>query len=316
MNTAVETAKPSIPGPAGASPGLVVVGTDGSDPGMRAVMRAAAEAVRRGAMLRIVHAVRVPTAAPPHPKGSPEGREVPDAPAQQAAARLVEAAAARVLHRHPELSVEGDVGVGLPGDVLLEAAGEAELMVVSSRGRGGFADLLLGSVARFLAARTPCPLLVVRGEHGDPSEDGDLVLDGGKVVVGIQGEGDAPTARAAFGEARRWGLPVFAVHAYAWPGYVGLSGPSPEDLKAVTEAHAVCLDSALGQVRGLYPDVLSTEQAVLGDAAGTVVEASSDAAVAVVGVRHRNGLLRHWVGHVAHAVIEHARCPVLIVPLA
>ncbi|NUU22580.1 MAG: universal stress protein, partial [Streptomycetaceae bacterium] len=228
----------------------------------------------------------------------------------------VEAAAARVLHRHPDLSVEGDVAVGLPGDVLLDAAGEAELLVVSSRGRGGFANLLLGSVARFLAARTPCPMLVVRGDHGAPSEDGDLVLGGDKVVVGIQGEGDAPTGRAAFAEARRWGLPVFAVHAYSWPGYAGLSGPSPEDLKAVTEAHAVCLDSALGQVRELYPDVLSTEQAILGDAAGTVVDATSGAAVAVVGVRHRNGLLRHWVGHVAHAVIEHAHCPVLVVPLA
>lgn len=316
MTTAVETAKPSVPGPAGASPGLLVVGTDGSDPGMRAVMRAAAEAVRRGAALRIVHAVRVPTAAPPHPKDSVEGREAPGAPAQHAAARLVEAAAERVLHRHPDLSVEGDVVVGLPGDALLEAAAEAELIVVSSRGRGGFADLLLGSVARFLAARTPCPLLVVRGTHGDPSDDGDLVLDGERVVVGIQGEGDAPTGRAAFAEARRWGLPVLAVHAYTWPGYIGLTGPSPEDLKAVTEAHTVCLDSALGQVRGLYPDVLSTEQAILGDAAGTVVEATAGAAVAVVGVRHRNGLLRHWVGHVAHAVIEHAQCPVLVVPLA
>lgn len=311
MNTAVETVRPPRPTPDAPTPGLVVVGTDGSDPGMRAVMRAAAEAVRRGAALRIVHAVRVATAAPPHDAAMP-----PEPGARDAAARLVEAAAARVLHRHPDLSVDGDVGVGLPGDVLLEAAQQAELLVVSSRGRGGFANLLLGSVARFLAARTPCPLLVVRGRSGDPSDDGDLELDGDRVVVGIQGEGDAPTARAAFGEARRWGLPVYALHAFAWPGSVGLTGPSPEDLKAVTEAHAVCLDSALDPVRGLYPDVLGTEAAVLGDAAGTVVEATEGGAVAVVGVRHRNGLLRHWVGHVAHTVIEHAHCPVLVVPLS
>ncbi|MCF2525996.1 universal stress protein [Yinghuangia soli] len=310
MSTAVETGNPPQPAPGGPPPGLVVVGTDGSDPGMRAVMRAAAEAVRRGAALRIVHAVRVPTAAPPQ-----HGDAAPDPVAQDAGVRLVEAAAAQVLHRHPDLSVDGDVAVGLPGDVLLDAAQGAELLVVSSRGRGGFANLLLGSVARFLAARTPCPMLVVRGEHGAPSDDGDLELDGDKVVVGIQGEGDAPTGRAAYAEARRWGLPVYAVHAYAWPGYVGMSGPSPEDLKAVTEAHAVCLDSALGQVREIYPDVFGTEQAILGDAAGTLVSATAGAAVAVVGVRHRNGLLRHWVGHVAHTVIEHANCPVLVVPL-
>ncbi|MDI2125329.1 universal stress protein [Yinghuangia seranimata] len=310
MTTAVETANtpPTLSRPP--VPGLVVVGTDGSDPGSRAVMRAAAEAARRGAALRIVHAVRAPTSAPPS-----RGSERPGRPARNAAARIVEAASEAALHRHPELPVEAEVGVGLPGDVLLEAAQRAELIVVSARGRGGFADLLLGSVARFLAARTPCPMLVVRGESGAPSEDGDLVLDGDRVVVGVQGEHDAPTARAAFGEARRWGLPVYAVHAFDWPGYPSLDGPGLDDLAVVTAAHSVCLDSALGQVREAAPDVVSAQAAVPADAAATVIDATNGAALAVVGVRHRNGLLRHWVGHVTHAAIEHAHCPVLVVPL-
>ncbi|HSA50789.1 MAG TPA: universal stress protein [Yinghuangia sp.] len=308
MNTAVATVDP-LQASGGPPLGLVVVGTDGSEAGMRAVMRAAAEAVRRGAALRIVHAVGVPTAPP-----TSHGDRPPVIPAQAAAARLVEAAAARVLRRHPALSVDGDVEVGLPGDVLLDAAGRAELLVVSSRGRGGFANLLLGSVARFLAARTPCPMLVVRGERGAPTDDGDLALDGDRVVVGIEGEADVPTARAAYAEARRWGLPVYAVHAFAWPGYLGPSEPAPHELKAVTEAHNVCLDSALDPVREAFPDVFATAEAVLGDAAGTVVAATGDATVAVVGVRRRHGLLRHLVGHVAHSVIEHAQCPVLVVP--
>jgi nucleotide-binding universal stress UspA family protein len=310
VSTAVQTTPPKQSHDNRPGPGLVVAGTDGSEPGTRAVLRAAAEAVRRGATLRIVHAVRVPTAAPPQ-----RGKADPAPGAQEAGTRLVEAAAAQVLRRHPDLHVDGRVAVGLPGDVLLEAAGEAELVVVSARGRGGFADLLLGSVARFLASRAPCPLMVVRGERGAPSESGDLELDGSRVVVGIQGEGDAPTARAAFAEARRWNLPLYAVHAFDWPGFAGLSGPSADDLKAVTEAHQICLDSALSQARELHPDVLGAEEAVLGDAAGTLVAASEDATVVVVGVRHHHGLLRHWVGHVAHSVIEHAGAPVLVVPL-
>lgn len=311
MNTAVQTTPPQQSRAERPGPGLVVAGTDGSEPGTRAVMRAAAEAVRRGAALRIVHAVRVPTAAPPQ-----RGNADPAPGAQEAGARLVETAAGQVLNRHPDLSVDGKVVVGLPGDVLLEAAADAELVVVSARGRGGFADLLLGSVARFLASRTTCPLMVVRGEHGAPTDSGDLELDGDRVVVGIQGEGDAPTARAAFAEARRWQLPLYAVHAFDWPGFAGLSGPSSDDLKAVTDAHQVCLDSALGPARELYPDVLGAEDAVHGDAAGTLVSASDAATVVVVGVRHHHGLLRHWVGHVAHSVIEHAHCPVLVVPLS
>ncbi|MGR7003516.1 universal stress protein [Yinghuangia aomiensis] len=153
MNTAVQTTPPQQSRARRPGPGLVVAGTDGSEPGTRAVLRAAAEAVRRGAALRIVHAVRVPTAAPPQ-----RGNADPAPGAQEAGARPVEAVAGQVLNRHPDLSVDGKVVVGLPGDVLLEAAaGRRTRRRLGLRGRGGFADLLLGSVARFLASRTTCP---------------------------------------------------------------------------------------------------------------------------------------------------------------
>ncbi|WP_338140663.1 universal stress protein [Candidatus Neomicrothrix sp.] len=59
------------------------------------------------------------------------------------------------------VSVTGSVRRGPPAQVLLEAAEDADMVVVGSRGLGGFAGLLLGSVARRVTHLAPCPVVVV-----------------------------------------------------------------------------------------------------------------------------------------------------------
>jgi nucleotide-binding universal stress UspA family protein len=288
---------------------LVVVGTDGSQHGDRAVARAAAEAARAGVRLRVVHALRVPQAVPGFEAIDP-GDDV-----RSAAAEVVRVAVAAALARYPDLSVDGRVEYGSPTDVLVDASEEASLLVTGSRGHGGFAGLLLGSVSRSLVAHSACPLLVVRGEGGAPTATGEPGLVGEDVVLGVQGDDDVAAAHAAFEAALRWGLPVHAVHAWTWPGYAGLAGPTEEDMRAVSEVHARFLADALKDARAEFPDVEVREDSVLADAAGALVEASRTAVLTVVGVRRRRGPLRHWVGHVATAATEHAHCPVLIVPV-
>ncbi|BDM69372.1 universal stress protein [Streptomyces nigrescens] len=62
--------------------------------------------------------------------------------------------------------VKATVAYGTPAAVLLEAAGDASLLVVGSRGRGGFSGALLGSVSQHCSQHAPCPVVVVRGgEH-------------------------------------------------------------------------------------------------------------------------------------------------------
>jgi nucleotide-binding universal stress UspA family protein len=61
----------------------------------------------------------------------------------------------------PEVVVHQLVVEGAPADVLVEIARPADLLVVGTRGRGGFAGLLLGSVSQRCVERAPCPVVVV-----------------------------------------------------------------------------------------------------------------------------------------------------------
>ena len=66
-------------------------------------------------------------------------------------------------------AVSQRVVMGHPAQVLLDAAAEAALLVVGSRGRGGFRGMLLGSVSRQVIARAACPVVVIRAP-AEPSE--------------------------------------------------------------------------------------------------------------------------------------------------
>ncbi|MGJ7906771.1 universal stress protein [Actinopolyspora sp. H202] len=97
----------------------------------------------------------------------------PDAVAHRTAAALDESVA-RVVATDGPVPVRREVGYGHPAKVVLDGARrvDADLLVVGSRGLGGFAAALLGSVAQYCVRHAHCPVLVVRRENGDsaPSE--------------------------------------------------------------------------------------------------------------------------------------------------
>lgn len=90
----------------------------------------------------------------------------PEAVAHRTAAALDETIA-RVVAGDETVPLRREVGYGHPARVLLDAARrvEADLLVVGSRGLGGFAAALLGSVAQYCVRHAHCPVLVVRGEN-------------------------------------------------------------------------------------------------------------------------------------------------------
>jgi nucleotide-binding universal stress UspA family protein len=134
---------------------VIVVGLDGSKASEKALAWAAEEARLRGATLKLVHAWHIPAMAY-------AAYAVPVDPSEvsKAAAKLVEDVAQRVLGDGPGLQVLKEVAEGPPAEVLVNASKGAEMVVVGSRGFGGFTGLLLGSVSAQVAHRAHCPVTI------------------------------------------------------------------------------------------------------------------------------------------------------------
>jgi len=136
----------------------IVVGIDGSEHGEAALAFAAEEAALRGAHLVIVCAWEIPMIMAPigaYPAEFFEGLA-------ENARSIMEAAVARAAELQPLGTCEGKAVEGQPAAVLLKEAEQADMIVVGSRGRGGFANLLLGSVTQQVVHHAPCPVVVVR----------------------------------------------------------------------------------------------------------------------------------------------------------
>lgn len=149
----------SVPGPRHP----VMVGVDGSDAALKAVERAAEEAHRWGAPLEIMQTWYLSTVT--GWSGSLAGTTIVDDDADffgKAARESVAAAAAEAKARHADLAVETLVFEEHPARALVDMSKKAGLIVVGSRGLGGFERLLLGSVSRYVIQHATVPVLVVR----------------------------------------------------------------------------------------------------------------------------------------------------------
>jgi nucleotide-binding universal stress UspA family protein len=141
----------------------VVVGIDGSDASMRALTRAGDEAALAGQALCVLAAWAAPV-TPASSTAASWNISLPelDDVLMSAATRRADAAAATVRRNHPGLAVRVDVVADHPATALVRAGAAASLVVVGSRGRGGFASLLLGSVSHSVIHHCATPVMVVR----------------------------------------------------------------------------------------------------------------------------------------------------------
>ncbi|MCZ4508374.1 universal stress protein [Streptomyces sp. ActVer] len=197
----------------------LVVGIDGSEASFEAVDWAADEALRHEVPLHLLHA----------------------AAADHEASDLVAAASERARKSAPAVRLSSELLYEDAASALVGKGHNALALVLGSRGLGGLAGLLLGSVSLHVAAHADCPVVVVRG--GVEHRHGRF----GSVVVGVEaGKCSGTAVQFAFREAQVRGCRLVAVHAWSVPvGNPGPPGLSGYALQALESPPAQVLADAL-----------------------------------------------------------------------
>lgn len=278
--------------------GLIVVGADGSETARAAVEWAADDAFRMRAALRIVHALdRWPYRIAGFP--SLEG---PDALTRSAERTLGEAARlARSCRTDVEVTTE--IVDGHPGAVLREQDKDATEIVIGSRGLGGFAGALLGSVSAHVAGQAHCPVVVVRPGRQESYDE---------VVVGVDESKECEPALAyAFEQAELRGSLLRAVHVWHLPqlAYADVVF----DVDEVRTAHRRILTDRLAGFEPRHPHVTVVEYAPRGHPVDVLSELSDRADLVVVGSHGRGAIASALLGSVSRGMLHHARCAVAVV---
>ncbi|MEO6122285.1 MAG: universal stress protein, partial [Ilumatobacteraceae bacterium] len=265
-----------VPGPGG----KVIVGYDGSPTSVAALDWGAAEALVRSSVL---HAMMCSTPS--------DATDFYEAGARRRGE--LHAAVVDLTMRFPGLHVESTATIGDPRDALSEHAEPADLLVVGASTGGVVKRLLLGSVPRDAARRSPCPVVVV---HGRTTTKPDRhTID--RIVVGIDGSIAADTAiQWTCSESGFHGADIVLVHAWE---------------RGSREEAQVLLDRAVERCRHLTPNPVEG-RLVAGSPTDALVAASRDADLVAIGSRGRSGFATMLFGSVALAVAELAACPIAI----
>lgn len=276
--------------------GTIVVGVDGSRSSDLAIAWAIEQAIGERRALTLVHAIEPPTAV------------YLDGPTLEAdAAEMLAAARAEVARRAPDLTVHEVVQLADPRNLLLSLARDAGLLVVGSHGRGPVLSLLLGSVGVAVTRHAPCPVVVVR--PGNPG----VVRQG--VLVGIDGSvRSLTTLDFAFRQASLRQLPLTVLHCFWDAEAVVAGGHVVGGVESLQEQARLAVAETVAGMGEKYPDVRFRTELARGLVDEALVRAAERMNLVVVGAHHGGTASRIIFGSVAAALVEHAQCPVAVVP--
>jgi nucleotide-binding universal stress UspA family protein len=277
----------------------LVVGLDGSDQSGRALRWAAAVAQVAQVPVRAVQAWSHPRLA-----GFPAGslsvstEEMDERTREEAAAAVADVLGPSGSAGSAAVTVEALRGP--PAAAILQALTPGSVLVLGSRGRGGFVGLLLGSVSQELVEYAPCPVVVVRT---------DRTLGTGDTI--LVGKDESSGARHALGWAQTLagttGAAVQAVHA--WQATASERPPRLSERLRSDAAQAV-----ESWTQKVADDIESQE--VEGDPRDVLVKTAEklDPALTVVGRRGAGGLRSTLLGSTANHLVRHAPTNVAVVP--
>ncbi|MCE7004650.1 universal stress protein [Kibdelosporangium philippinense] len=266
----------------------IVVGVDGQPGSDIALGWAIAEAARRARRLMLLHVGEV--WSPPF-----VGDGSLMAAIRTRGQQVIEKALTVVHATNRNVQVSSLVLPGDPPDVLISWSSEASMLVLGDSVRAS-----LATVPRTVAARSRCPLIVVRTQWSDQLP----------VVVGVDG---SPVTRAAIefafdhaAQHRTWVRAVHAWHRSVLPGDRGIVEERA--------AHFAVVADALEQSRQRYPLVPVHISRPIGHAAEVLSEQSTAAQLLVVGTRGHSGVAGLLLGSVSQALLRTAGCPLAVIP--
>lgn len=285
----------------------VVVGFDGSTASIMALDWGAQAASTHGLALTLL-------AAQPDAEGDIlEFDDEEDADlVDEDIAETLEAALERVSAQYPDLEVKAVVHPDAPVVGILEASETADVVVLGSRGLGGFKGLLLGSTTMNVTPYAACPVVVLYEPDEDTVEARANARHPNEVVVGFDGSVYAERALVfALEHAKAAGLGVAVVVVSRGRGDESPVVVTPGD-ESLKENVREQIDAA-AEIAKDYPDVAVAYLHGVGRPAGVLIEEAAGAALAVVGVRGRGGFSNLLLGSVGLQMLIHAECPVAIV---
>ncbi|MEV2250352.1 universal stress protein [Streptomyces sp. NPDC050147] len=292
--------------PAAAFDEPVVVAVDGSAGSDHALEWALTAARLRNAPLRIVHVRQYALPLADGPYMPTIDHRLDSDPVVERVRGALEGRA-----NLPPLTVE--VVDGAPGRDIAPLGDEARLLVLGSRGRGGFTSLLLGSNGLACAREAACPVVVVRPGDGITAGAGPCVVLGLDVLSPHE-----ETIGFAFAEADLRGAVLRVVCAYPGPVLVytatGDFVTSAEADAATAAQYTELAGRQLAPFQERYPNVSVEREVLPGDAAGILVDASREADLVVVGRHQSRRSLGRLMGSVTNAVLLHAKGAVAVVP--
>ncbi|WP_328406041.1 universal stress protein [Nocardia sp. NBC_00403] len=282
----------------------IIAAVDGSASSYQAAAWAAVDAALYHCNLHLVTSEALPTTYAPGVMMGPPETDLLRAQGEQVLAEatsIARQAAGEELDHTTELTFDAII------PTLIERSKTAAMLVVGSRGLGAFRRGLLGSVSAALTHHAYCPVTVVHQNSAT-----DTVSLGRPVLVGVDGSTNSvPAIELAFEQASRRKVGLVALHT--WSDVSSVDYLPVPGWDAARESEEVVLAENMAGWSDRYPDIAVQRIVACDRPVRSLLDASSNAQLLVVGSHGRGGFAGMVLGSTSNALLHSVECPMIVV---